>query len=185
MSRTLLRRIGVVATSLLFGLVASEGIQSLFSPPLNSWISFILIGVAVMITTTLGLFLESYILELNRELEESTSHSQSELDQLNIKLSQQTAEQQQTEAIAQKSEDRFRNLAENIQEGLTILENGKVVYLNDRACQIFGDCPDGDLLDRVNRFALPEEMERLIESISDPDHPPLELQYWIKRKDGE
>ena len=185
MSRTFWRRIGVVATSLLFGLVASEGIQTLFSPPLNSWLSFLLIGVAVMITTTLGLFLESYILDLNRELEESSSHSQSELDQLNIKLSLQTAEQQQAQAIAQKSEDRFRNLAENIQEGLTILENGKVVYTNDRACQIFGDCPDGNLLDRVNRFALPEEIERLRDSFSDPHHPPLELQYWINRKDGE
>jgi PAS domain S-box-containing protein len=185
MSRTLWRRIGVVATSLLFGLVASEGIQSLFSPPLNSWISFLLIGVVVMITTTLGLFLEAYILELNRELEESASHRQSELDQLNIKLSLQTAEQQQAQAIAQKSEDRFRNLAENVQEGLTILENGKVVYMNDRACQIFGDCPDGNLLDRAHRFALPEEIKRLQDSFSDPDHPPLELQYWIKRKDSE
>jgi PAS domain S-box-containing protein len=185
MTRTLWRRILVIAASLLFGLFLTEGVKTLFSPPLDNWGSFFLTTILVLITATLGLFLETYILQLNRELEESTNQHQSELDQLNIKLSLQTAEQQQAQAIAQKSEDRFRNLAENIQEGLTILENGKVVYVNDRACQIFGDCPDGNLLDRVNRFALPEEAERLRDSFSDPNHPPLELQYWIKRKDGE
>lgn len=185
MSRTLWRRILVIAASLLIGLFLTEGVKTLFSPPLHNWGSFILTAVLVLITTTLGLFLETYILELNRELEESSNQHQSELDQLNIKLSLQTAEQQQAQAIAQKSEDRFRNLAENIQEGLTILENGKVVYMNDRACQIFGDCPDGNLLDRVNRFALPEEIDHLRDSFSDPNRLPLELQYWIKRKDGE
>jgi PAS domain S-box-containing protein len=185
MSSTLWRRILAIAVSLLFGLIVTEWVKTLFSPPLNAWGTFLLTAVLVLLTTTLGLLLETYILQLNRTLEENTHQHENELNELNVKLTVQTAEQQQAEAVAQKSEDRFRNLAENIQEGLTILENGKVVYLNDRACQIFGDCPDGNLLDRVNRFALPEEIERLRDSFSDPDHPPLEVQYWIRRKDGE
>ena len=185
MSRTFWRRFFVMAASLLLGLFLTEGVKRLFSPPLNNWVSFILTAILVLITTTLGLFLETYIQKLNRELEESTNQRQSELDQLNIKLALQTAEQQQAQAIAQKSEDRFRNLAENIQEGLTILENGKVVYMNDRACQIFGDCPDGDVSERFSRFALPKEIERLRDSFSDPNRLPLELQYWIKSKNGE
>jgi PAS domain S-box-containing protein len=185
MARTLWQRFLVIAAALLFGLLLTEGVKTLFSPPLNNLGSFILTGILVLLSTTLGLFLEAHILQLNRELEESASQHQSELAQLNVQLYEQTAEHQQAEAIAQKSEDRFRNLAENIQEGLTILENGRIVYVNDRACEIFGDCPEGDLLDRIQQFALPDEIARLREEFSDPKNPPTEVKYWIRRKDGE
>lgn len=208
MSRVLLRRILIVAISLLLGLVIGNGIRSLPGSSLNDWTYILLIGTAAILTTALGLFFESKLpseegsrfafgrksvtdhfendlLQLNRELEERASHDQNELARLNVELSLQMAQHQQAEAIARKSEERFRNLAENVQEGLTILENGKVVYVNDRACEIFGDYPDGDLLDRVNRFALSGEVKRLRSSLSDPDCLPSALQYWIQRKDGE
>jgi PAS domain S-box-containing protein len=104
---------------------------------------------------------------------------------MNVELSLQMVKHQQAEVIARKSEERFRNLAENIQEGLTILENGRIVYVNERACEIFGDRADGNLLDRVEKFALPSELERLRDAFSDSKNSPVELQYWIRRKDGE
>lgn len=209
MSSTTWRRIFLIAISLFLALLIGEGIQQLFSPILNSLISFVLSWALVLLTAVLGLFFESRrspqdessrertrqlsssnhlqadILQLNRELEERASQNQNERARLNVELSLQMAKHQQAEAIARKSEERFRNLAENIQEGLTILENGCIVYVNDRGCEIFGDRPDGDLLDRVNRFALPNEVERLRDTLSKLTHSPIEVQYWIKRKDGE
>jgi PAS domain S-box-containing protein len=72
---------------------------------------------------------------------------------------------------------------ENIQEGLTIIENGRQVYTNDRAREIFGECPEGDLAQRIHNFALPAEAER-VNSIFSREFP-SELQYWIRRRDGE
>ena len=43
------------------------------------------------------------------------------------------------------SESRFRRMAENIQDGLTIIEQGKVAYVNDRICDILG-CSKADIL---------------------------------------
>ncbi|MDD5571361.1 MAG: PAS domain S-box protein, partial [Bacteroidales bacterium] len=37
-----------------------------------------------------------------------------------------------------ESEERFRKMAENIHEGLTIIENGKIVYINNRTLEITG-----------------------------------------------
>ena len=102
-----------------------------------------------------------------------------------MELSLQMAKHQQAEAATRQSEERFRKMADNIQEGLTIIENGRLIYVNDRACEIFGGCPEGDLLERVHRFALPEEIEPLNAALSNPGQPPAELQYWIKGKDGE
>lgn len=209
MSSTLWRRFLITALSLFLGLLISVWIQSVLFPPLPPWGALLLNGILCFAALAAGLLidlsltrhdkqsdvpflrddsdsrLEADLLQLSRELEERTSQHQNELARLNVTLSLQMAKHQQEEAIARKSEERFRNLAENIQEGLTILENGRVVYVNDRACEIFGDCPDGDLLERANRFALPEEMEHLHDIFSSPDLLPIELQYWIKRTDGE
>jgi PAS domain S-box-containing protein len=209
MSRSLRRRILIIAISLLLALAVSETVQNIFVPAPGGWISFLISLTLAVTAATLGLFfedslshkenrlpassekappsshLEAEILQLNRELEQRANQHENELARLNVELSLQMAMHQQAEAVARRSEERFRNLAKNIQEGLTIFEDGRVVYLNDRACQIFGDSPGGNLLDRVAKFALPSEMERLRQAFSDPDQPPVEIQYWIRRKDGE
>jgi PAS domain S-box-containing protein len=208
MSRAPWRRILLIAVLLLFGTIFAEDIYRSFPPPFRNWIALLLTVILTVFATILGFLvnellhgkdtlrsrgghtpesdrLEADLLQLNRELEERTSHHQNELERLNVELSLQMAEHQQAEVVARKSEERFRNLAENIQEGLTILENGRIVYSNERACEIFGDCPEGGLLDRIHKFAFPDEIERLRESFSDPEHPPTEVQYWIRRTDGE
>ena len=193
----------VIAISLLFGLVIAEGICNLFSPALDDWTAFLLRGSLGILATALGLFidyslrangkagtpsqvsshLEADLVQLNRELEERASLHQSELARLNVELSLQMAKHQQAENIARLNEERFRNLADNIQEGLTIIENGKLVYVNDRACDIFGKCPEGDLRQRIRDFALPEEAGRVNALLTKKS--PSELQYWIRRPDGK
>jgi PAS domain S-box-containing protein len=201
------RRVIFIAITLPFGLVIAEGIRNSFAPPLSGLTLYFLTTILTIFSAMLGLLLESLLYrkdgltpvsarrtspldrlesdvqQLNIELEKRSNFHQSELAQLNVELSLQMAKHQQAEAAARQNEERFRNLADNIQEGLTIIENGRQVYVNDRACEIFGECPDGDLAQRLHNFALPEEAERVSTILS--QEFPSELQYWIRRKDGE
>jgi PAS domain-containing protein len=47
-------------------------------------------------------------------------------------------DRRQSDQRLAESEERFRRMAESIQDGLTIIEQGQVVYLNDRVCAITG-----------------------------------------------
>ncbi len=86
-----------------------------------------------------------------------------------------------------ESEHRFRQMAENIKDGLIIIENGKAVYVNDRACEIFGYPREEIVKLTALDVAAPEERERLqqhmkaVEQTSDAFN---ELEFWIVRKDG-
>jgi two-component system cell cycle sensor histidine kinase/response regulator CckA len=100
-----------------------------------------------------------------------------------------TGEQQALHAL-QESELRFRGLAENVHDGIAIIDNGKTVYVNDQLCEIVG-------LDRAELMAIrggfdiaaPEELPRLKaiyeQSQREGGTPPAELEYTILRPDGQ
>lgn len=58
---------------------------------------------------------------------------------LNSRLHQELAERREAETALKNSEERFRRIGENIEDGLTVIENGKVVFVNERMHQIIGD----------------------------------------------
>lgn len=131
--------------------------------------------------------LEEQVLRLNQELVMRSQAQNSELARLNVELALQIAMLQQTEEIARSNEERFRNMADHIQDGLTIIENGLLVYVNQRAYEIFGADPDGSLAQRIQHFALAEEQQRLqpvIDQAALGGELPREIQYWIERSDG-
>jgi PAS domain S-box-containing protein len=109
--------------------------------------------------------LSSLALEINRMLE-ALDHAQSDL---------------------RESEERFRKMADNIRDGLTIIEDGEVVYLNDRACEIFGYPRDQlaeltltDLAANEDR----ERLERVMAQARQTDIMPEELEFSITQQDG-
>lgn len=86
-----------------------------------------------------------------------------------------------------ESEYRFRQMAENIKDGLMIIEHGKAVYANDRACEIFG-YPGNELAELTGLDVIaPEEKERFQQIMSEARQTgviPKEMEIWIVRKDG-
>jgi PAS domain S-box-containing protein len=83
--------------------------------------------------------------------------------------------------------EQFYSMAESIRDGLTILGDGKVVYLNDRACEILGR-PREELIGlSLSDLVGPEERARLheIEAQNSEAAPSIaELEFWIAREDG-
>ncbi len=96
-------------------------------------------------------------------------------------------ERKAAEVWLRKSEERFRQMAENIQDGLTIIEDGQIVYVNDQLCEIFGRSREVLMtMKNVLLFAAPEERPRLKTLMNEGADGTLitDLEFWIVRADG-
>ena len=87
-----------------------------------------------------------------------------------------------------ESEERFRMMADNIQDGLIIMENGKTIYANNRITEITGYSHEE--MRAMNHLSIiaQESLESATQQIQDIQaHPekPGDLQMWIIRKDRE
>ena len=86
-----------------------------------------------------------------------------------------------------QSEVHYRSLAENIRDGLTIVEHNDIVYANARACEIFGYPWEVYKNKKSWELAAPEEQTRLREfheRCLREGILPDELEYWAVRPDG-
>ncbi|MDP7622100.1 MAG: PAS domain-containing protein, partial [SAR324 cluster bacterium] len=101
----------------------------------------------------------------------------------------ESLESERTKAVEalQESEERFRRMADNIQDGLTIVENHKTVYVNERMCEISGYEKE-DLLSQGSMGMLTPESRKEFQNIFDTFQRtgiiPKESEYEIVRKDG-
>ncbi len=83
--------------------------------------------------------------------------------------------------------DRFRLMVGAVEDGLTLIEGGRVVFVNDRLCEILGYSRGelarmGDL-----NLAAPEERDQLVRAARKAQErglPLEELEFWAVRKDG-
>jgi PAS domain S-box-containing protein len=86
-----------------------------------------------------------------------------------------------------ESEERFRMMADNIRDGLIIMENGKTIYANNRIAEITGYSFEELWAMEPLAIIAPESLETAVKKIQEfEDHPdnPGEMQMWIIRKDG-
>ncbi len=87
-----------------------------------------------------------------------------------------------------ESEERFRMMADNIRDGLIILEDGKIIYANNRIAEMTGYSLEELWAMKPLTVITPESRERAMRQIQDlqanPDKPG-DLQLCIVRKDGE
>ena len=205
-SRNLWQRLSIVTLSILAGMLLLS-VGNLILPEAIVQSAFAYAAVALL-SAACGVALDAFwgnrsqsaytpsadqkrlaaeVDQLNQEIFSQAQQQTAELSRLNLELQLQMAMVQQAVADTQTSEERFHNMADNIQEGLSILENGQVVYMNNQACAIFGDCLEGDLERRIREFGAPEEQPRLAEIFKKSRQAgrlPGEVEYWIIRKDG-
>ncbi len=87
-----------------------------------------------------------------------------------------------------ESEERFRMMAENIRDGLIILENGKTMYANHRIAEITGysfkELWAMNTLSIIPQECRDEVTWRIRDIESHPETP-SDLKMWVIRKDGE
>jgi PAS domain S-box-containing protein len=91
------------------------------------------------------------------------------------------------EEALQESEERYRTIVDSTQDGLTIIEDGRTVYVNDRACEIYGYPKEEYMRMTSLDFAASEEiprLEQIVKEIRQAGTLPKELECWIIRKDG-
>ncbi len=86
-----------------------------------------------------------------------------------------------------RSEERLRHMAENIGEGLAIIEDGRLIYANHRLAELF-DCEVEELTaELLLQRAAPEEQQRLQKIAAEAQKLGSrreELEYWITLPDG-
>jgi PAS domain S-box-containing protein len=95
--------------------------------------------------------------------------------------------QRNAENALAESEHRFRTMAESISDGLIIMEEGKTVYVNDRACQLCG-YPREELITLwgpdLTAPQSQQDKERILQKVRGTGFYPDQVDVWITRKDG-
>mgnify|MGYP001555035519 CR=1 FL=1 len=85
-------------------------------------------------------------------------------------------------------EHSFREILDNLRDGVAIVEYESIVFVNSRLCEIFG-YPKDELLALDPLAPVVEEERHRIEEVLAEMHrtglPPRELEYWIWKKSGE
>lgn len=93
-----------------------------------------------------------------------------------------------TGAALAESEQRFRMMAENIQDAVIIIENDRFVYVNRRICEITGYTFDELRTKKVQDLTTPEMrlmVDELFRKSRTCTEPPAKFQGWILCKNGE
>jgi PAS domain S-box-containing protein len=97
-------------------------------------------------------------------------------------------EMKSKDSALRKSEQWFRTMAENIQDGLIIIENERIVYANRRSSEITGYMIEEilhleplELIAQNDRNSFDELLKKSIDGIM----PATEFQMWVLCKNGE
>jgi PAS domain S-box-containing protein len=104
-----------------------------------------------------------------------------------IILLENITERKSAEEALRTSEEQFRLLADNIQDGLTVYRNKKLIYLNKRVEEICGYSREELMNISPTDITAPEDrdrIEQLLNNSSCMDTIPSEIPFWMVRKDG-
>jgi PAS domain S-box-containing protein len=91
-----------------------------------------------------------------------------------------------TDIELQKREARFRGFVEHIDNGLLIMENDKVVFVNGLFCSIFDISPEDTLHFRLENYLADWEKERVkMIMATSANNAHVEFASWLKLKGGK
>ena len=124
---------------------------------------------------------------LDRIKAEGPDHVVMDLSMLE-NLLRNASEMDGTRRQLEESERRFRRIADRLTDGILVSENGKLVYANSRACEIFGISFEELTELRGADLVAPEEQERVTRLWRESEQRgefPSSIECWFLRKDGE
>jgi PAS domain S-box-containing protein len=104
-----------------------------------------------------------------------------------IILLEDITERKSAEQALRTSEEQFRLMAENIQDGITIYRNKKLTYMNRRVEEIFGYSREELMSLSPLDITAPEDRDRIEQLFNrnlSADKVPSEVPFWMIRKDG-
>ncbi|MHA1740105.1 MAG: ATP-binding protein, partial [Candidatus Heimdallarchaeota archaeon] len=104
-----------------------------------------------------------------------------------IKLLATAIERMLTQNELIESESQFRTTVETMNDGITIIHKNKIMYANDRACEIFGYPREEFMKVRTFVMIAPEDRERYLADLQEMITACKtfnELEYWIIQKNG-
>ncbi|MCK5024448.1 MAG: PAS domain S-box protein [Thermoplasmata archaeon] len=135
------------------------------------------------------MIVEGQLVGIINVIAENRTFNKDDLSKMEILAHQATIAYMRSQSIdaLTQSEGRFRRMAENIHDGLTIIENGNVVFINERACEIYGysmeELKEMSVLDLIIQEDR-EQMRQIIKNAKKTDVILGELEFWIEQKDG-
>jgi PAS domain S-box-containing protein len=71
-------------------------------------------------------------------------------------------EEKQAELLLKESEEKYRTLIDNIQDGVFIIDEGKIIFANDALAAIIGYTIDDILDEDFTKFIAPEDVDKLM-----------------------
>ncbi|BCS98308.1 hypothetical protein DSLASN_39400 [Desulfoluna limicola] len=107
---------------------------------------------------------EALLRESRKRLEERVKERTEELEHINIRLKDEITERIATEAALAKTENHYRLLVENMNEGLAIFDTeGRFTYMNDCLCAMTGYNRE-TLMGRDHTFVVAREDHPLVQT---------------------
>ncbi|HSL44751.1 MAG TPA: PAS domain S-box protein [Anaerolineales bacterium] len=73
------------------------------------------------------------------------------------------SERKQSEMVLRESEEKYRTLVENANDGIAIIQNGRVVYVNRRLAEMRGEEASEMVGQRFDKYMHPHEKKRIFE----------------------
>ncbi len=109
--------------------------------------------------------------EINDELDKHRKHLEElvaertfELESANNKLKLEVGTRQRIEGALRESESQYRNLIENASDGICIIQDQKLQFLNQYLAQLLGYVPDSIIGTNFIEYCFSEEHDRIMSS---------------------
>ncbi len=104
-----------------------------------------------------------------------------------VAVARDITDKKKAERALEVSELRFRSMADNINDGIIIVEDGKIVYVNDQACRICGYPREEFVSLWGPDLTAPVEWrrkEQILQETRTTGEYPTAVDTWLCRKDG-
>lgn len=124
----------------------------------------------------------------NFDLISSLNASKERTEKLNEELKAEISVRKETEERIRDSEEKYRTLVDNMQDGVFLVQDEKVRFVNEAFARILGYGADEVIGQEMGKFILPEDMEMVLDRYRRRlagEEAPREYEIRMLHKDGK